>query len=54
MTDIIVIAVVIAIVGGASAYIYKEKKKGVRCVGCSFAGQCGKANSGCGCQTEDK
>ena len=54
MTDIIVIAVILAIVGGASAYIYKEKKKGARCVGCSFAGQCGKANSGCSCQAEDK
>ncbi|MBQ7284263.1 MAG: FeoB-associated Cys-rich membrane protein [Oscillospiraceae bacterium] len=52
MTDIIVIAIVLAIVGSASAYIYKEKKKGVRCVGCSHAGQCGKMNSGCGCQGE--
>ena len=51
MTDIIVIAVIIAIVGGASAYIYKEKKKGVRCVGCSFAGQCGKQGS-CSCREE--
>ena len=53
MTDIIVIAIILAIVGGASYYIYKEKKKGVRCVGCSFAGQCSKmrnSTSGqCGC-----
>ncbi|MBQ9845916.1 MAG: FeoB-associated Cys-rich membrane protein [Oscillospiraceae bacterium] len=51
MTNLILIAVIAAIVGGASAYIYKEKKKGVRCVGCSFAGQCGKQGS-CGCHEE--
>lgn len=51
MTDIIVIAVIIAIVGGASAYIYRAKKNGARCVGCSFAGQCGKQGS-CSCHEE--
>lgn len=40
MTDIIVIAVIIAIVGSASAYIYRQKKKGVRCVGCCSGGSC--------------
>ena len=54
MADFIVIAVVIAIVGGASAYIYKAKKNGARCVGCSHAGKCGKAHSECSCHTEDK
>ena len=43
MTDIIVIAVVIAIVGGASAYIYKAKKNGAKCIGCTAGG------NGCGC-----
>ena len=58
MADIIVIAVVIAIVGGASAYIYKAKKNGARCVGCSHAGSCGKASTGngcgCGCSGEEQ
>ena len=49
MTDIIVIAVIIAIVGGASAYIYKEKKKGARCIGCSHAGECVKRAQGLSC-----
>ena len=57
MADIIVIAIVLAIVGGASAYIYKAKKNGARCVGCSHAGSCGKMNTsegcGCGCQGEE-
>jgi len=51
MTDIIVMAVIAAIVGGASVYIYRQKKKGARCVGCSFAGQCGKQGS-CSCSEE--
>ncbi|MBR2028162.1 MAG: FeoB-associated Cys-rich membrane protein [Oscillospiraceae bacterium] len=54
MTDIIVIAVVAAIVGAASAYIYKAKKNGARCVGCSHAGVCGKAHNECSCHTEYK
>lgn len=54
MADFIVIAIVIAVVGSASAYIYKAKKNGARCVGCSHAGQCGKAHSECSCHTEDK
>ena len=34
MTNLIVFVVVAVIVGGAGAYIYKEKKKGVKCIGC--------------------
>jgi hypothetical protein len=51
MTDIIVIAIVVAIVGSAAAYIYKEKKKGVRCVGCSHAGECAKRAQGLSCDS---
>ena len=54
MADFIVIAIVVAIVGSASAYIWKAKKNGARCVGCSNAGTCGKAHSQCGCHSEEK
>ncbi|MBE6895122.1 MAG: FeoB-associated Cys-rich membrane protein [Ruminococcaceae bacterium] len=54
MTDIIVLAVVIVIVGCASAYIYKAKKSGARCVGCSHAGSCGRSGNECSCGTENK
>lgn len=53
MADLIVIGIVLLIVGAAMAYIIKEKKKGVKCIGCPAAGTCGKAHqkdSGCGCQ----
>ena len=42
MTDLIVIGVLIAIVGGAALYIYRAKKKGAACVGCPNAKNCGK------------
>ena len=40
MTNLVVIAIVAAIVGGALWYICREKKKGKRCVGCPYAGNC--------------
>ncbi|MBR5251381.1 MAG: FeoB-associated Cys-rich membrane protein [Oscillospiraceae bacterium] len=51
MTDFIVMAIVLAIVGGAAFYIYREKKKGVRCVGCSHAGECAKRAQGLSCDS---
>ena len=34
MTNLILVAVLAAIVGGASWYIYKSKRDGVKCIGC--------------------
>ena len=47
MTDFIVMAIVLAIVGGAAFYIYKEKKKGVKCIGCPAGKKCGACCEGC-------
>ena len=41
MTDIILGIIIIVIVGLAVAYIRKEKKRGVRCVGCPHSRNCG-------------
>ena len=52
MEDFIIVVILIAIIGAAVIYIRKEKKKGVKCIGCPAAGTCGKMNqkdSGCGC-----
>ena len=50
MENLIIIVVVAAIIGFASLYIYKEKKRGVKCIGCpngcSCSGSCG---GNCGC-----
>ena len=42
MVNIIATAVIAAIVGAACVYIYKEKKKGTKCIGCPMAGNCQK------------
>ena len=59
MTDIIIIAIVLIIVGGAVFYIVKVKKNGAKCIGCPAAGNCQGKNSGksacaCGGQTDAK
>lgn len=35
LSDIIAAIVVLAIVGGAVAYIVKQKRQGVKCIGCA-------------------
>ena len=47
--DIIVIAVIVLIVGGAVAYIVKAKKSGKRCIGCPYGDSCASKGKGCGC-----
>lgn len=52
MKNIIVIALVIVIIGLALGYIIREKKKGVKCIGCPSGGKC---SCGCSdCHSEDK
>ena len=46
MANIILGLVLLLIVGGASLYIYKAKKRGQTCIGCPHAKKCG---SKCGC-----
>jgi len=52
MTDLILILVIAAILAGAILYIRKEKKRGVRCVGCPDGGTCGGNCSDCGGNTD--
>jgi len=49
MTDLVVIAVLLVIVGAAARYIYKAKKRGVKCVGCPDGGCCPHSGGGCSC-----
>lgn len=49
--DLVIIFVIALIVGGASYYIYRAKKKVKGCIGCPDSGSCGKYNesvSSCG------
>ncbi|MBQ7614712.1 MAG: FeoB-associated Cys-rich membrane protein [Butyrivibrio sp.] len=47
MADFIAIVIIVMILGLAIRYIYKEKKKGVHCIGCPSAGACHKAACSC-------
>ncbi len=51
MADIIAIAVILLIIGGAAAYIIKAKKSGKKCIGCPDSCSCAskKGGAGCGC-----
>ncbi len=46
MTNIIVVIVVLVVIGAAVAYIIKEKKRGVKCIGCPAAGTCPNSRAG--------
>ena len=56
MVNFVLVLVIVVIVGSAIAYIRKEKKRGVRCVGCPDSGTCRGNCSGCGsdCGCDDK
>ena len=56
MTDFVVAVVLLAIVGAAVAYIVRQKRAGVKCIGCAVGQECAdraKAAQGasgeCGC-----
>ena len=49
MANLLVILIVLIILTAVIAYIVKEKKRGVVCIGCPAAGQCSRANCGGGC-----
>lgn len=46
LSDVILILILLLIVGGAILYIRKEKKRGVKCVGCPYAESCASRTNG--------
>ena len=40
MADAIVLIILVLVVGGASAYLIRAKKNGVKCIGCPAGGSC--------------
>lgn len=42
IANAVIILIMAVILTGACLYIYKEKKKGRRCIGCPMAGKCPK------------
>ena len=43
--EIIALAIILLIVGGAVAYIVKSKLSGRRCIGCPHGGKCSECNA---------
>ena len=53
MTDFIVVVILVVVIGAAVRYIYKAKKSGAKCIGCSV-GDCGSGGCSCGCGGSEK
>ncbi len=49
MDNIIVIALLVIVIGLASLYIYKSKKSGKKCIGCSESCNCSGSGKGSCC-----
>lgn len=44
MVNIIAVVIIVAALFAAVRYIYTQKKKGAKCIGCPEAGSCQKKN----------
>ncbi len=44
MVNVAIVLVLALILGGAALYVWKEKKRGRKCIGCPYAG-----TAGCSC-----
>ncbi|MGN1110550.1 MAG: FeoB-associated Cys-rich membrane protein [Oscillospiraceae bacterium] len=44
LANVIIIAVLAAIVGGIVYYLYRAKKRGDKCIGCPYSKQCSSHN----------
>ena len=50
MDNVIILVLLGLILGSAAGYIYKAKRKGVKCIGCPDGGKCSGCCSGCSCE----
>lgn len=48
IVDIIIIAVILAILGAAAWYVRRSRKKGGKCIGCPDGYACSGKEGGCG------
>ena len=55
MDDLIIVLIVVCIVVLAGGYVWKARKKGVKCIGCPDSGKCSGSCAGCtGCGCKKK
>ena len=50
MGDYIALGIIVVIVASAIIYLVKQKKKGVKCVGCPYGGKCSDCNKSQKCE----
>jgi len=53
MANFIAIVILGLILGFAIGYIVKSKKKGAKCIGCPYAGECHPKSGGKSCTCQD-
>ncbi len=54
MENLIIIAILIAIVCGIMFYLYRAKKRGETCIGCPYLKECGGRCGGCPDKSEGR
>ncbi len=54
LIDIIVILIVAAVIGAICFYLWRQKKRGVKCIGCPYAKECSGKCGGCNNTVEDE
>ena len=52
MENYIVIAVLVLVIGAAAFYVLKQRKKGVKCIGCPNGSDC--SGDCCSCKIDKK
>ena len=48
MSDFIVIAILVLVLGLAIGYIVRQKRSGAKCIGCPHSKSCGSSDCHCG------
>ena len=46
--DLLIIAILAAVLGGAGYYVHRSKKSGRKCIGCPSGGGCSGCGGSCG------
>ena len=54
MENLIILAVVAVILALSGGYLYKAKKRGVRCIGCPSGCSCNGKSGGCHCEKSEE
>ena len=54
MADVVIVFVLLAVLGGAAAYVIRAKRRGQKCIGCPYGAQCARQHGGAPCSCSDR